>query len=207
MPNRRRGLQRMATLLVALQWMAAAWAGSGAAEPFAMSSRTEAVEGRDARQRIFVSSGTHEFCVLLPSGYGAVLGNESSVVLSAPDNLTFISISRREVPTPPGKELGADECRTAVAAEYPGATILEESTFGAGDHQGPSFDLRWFDSTKQARWLRVVYVPTQLGLLQFTLTTTQDRFPATRFDLARVMGTFASGKRGELDVKPLSNLF
>jgi hypothetical protein len=174
---------------------------------FRLSSRVEAVEGMGVRQRAFVACGTNEFCVLLPRGYNGTLEGAQSLVLSGPDNLTFVSIARVAVDSVAGKELDTGKCLAALMADYPGATILAEMTLGAGNRVGPAFDLVWVAPTKMVCRIRVAYVPGPVGVLRFTLSTTAERFPSVRFDLNSVMSTLVAGPKGGLEVPRLSNLF
>jgi hypothetical protein len=197
---------------IGVSWVLLAAAGSALGQKvvdptFRLSSRVEAVEGMGVRQRAFVASGTNEFCVLLPRGYNGTLDGDQSLVLSGPDNLTFVSITRAAVDTVAGKELDAGTCRAAMLADYPGATILGEMTLGAGNRIGPAFDLTWVGPTKLISRIRVAYIPGPVGVLRFTLSTTDERFPSVRFDLNTVMSTLIAGPKGGLQVPRLSNLF
>jgi hypothetical protein len=206
---RLRCLGRIALLSTAL------WAGTvllaqeKPRPPFEMSSRLEVVEGMEPRQRLFVACGTNEFAVLLPPGYAgqAAPGLAQAVFLQSRDGLTSIGIERIDLPLRQPDAPSVEECRAALLAEFSGGSIVEELVLGAGDRQGPAFDLNYTDSARQARWVRCVFVPSKLGLLRFTLRTNGETFFAARADLNRVMGTFVAGERGRLTVPPISNLF
>lgn len=205
--RRRPVLWLAALVLFCAGAMAAVAQVRGPAPDFQLSLRLEVVNGMGSRQRAFVASGTNEFCLLTPKDYSVSLDGKDTLVLAAPDNLTFVTVTRVEVGSVPGKDPTADECRNALLAGYPGARILEEFVLGAGDRQGPAFDFIWSDSNKQPRRFRVAYVPGRVGLLRFALATTGERFPVARFDLNSVMGTLVAGQKGRLQVPPLSNLF
>jgi hypothetical protein len=93
--------------------------------------------------------------------------------------------------------------RDLVLEQHAGAKILEEFIMPAAGKAGAAFDLQMAGSQGTLRKARVTFVPTEAGVLQFTVEGSADKFKAALADFQTLLLTFRSSDAdGKLKMPP-----
>lgn len=178
---------------------------SYAPPPMQVLVRTELPNVQPPFHRAFVTSETNKFAFLIPDGLQ--VHNDplrGRINLSNVEGNRYISFTILD-PTPSeGKELSADVYREVVLKSYSNAKILEENSRVAAGRSGPAFDIQWTSAGLVQR-TRVVFVATAAGVLEFTASTSPDKFSELDTDFSLFLGTFCLSTNGKLDVPPVSD--
>lgn len=171
--------------------------------PLTLRIVEERLEGFTPPKRAYVTAGTNEFAFLVPEGFRLELKDGRALYLTSPDQLSVISV--RMIETVIRKPLTEESCRNLALAAHAGATVEESFARGAGDAVGPAFLMSRKGAGGLPQQVLMVFIPSGIGVMEFTLVTPAERFETARHALGQVMGSFASAPRGQLKVRPLSN--
>jgi hypothetical protein len=173
--------------------------------PMQVLIRTELPSVQPPFHRAFVTSETNKFAFLIPDGLQ--LHNDplhGRINLSNVEGNRYISFTILD-PTPSeGRQLSADVYREVVLNSFSNAKILEENSRVAAGRSGPAFDIQW-TSAGIVQHTRVVFAATAAGVLEFTASTSPDKFSALENDFNQVLGTFCFSTNGKLEVPPVSD--
>lgn len=171
---------------------------------FKVAIRDESGPGQVATRRAFLNAGTNKFAFIMPDGLRMDSSDPKRVTLASADYSCIISVSFLNSVSPDAAELDAETCRQVVLSRYPGAKILEEFALAAANRGGPAFDLKWTPGGQMARSARVAFIPSAAGVLEFSLDSTQEKFPQAQRILHLLMLSFrASNAEGKLENAPL----
>jgi hypothetical protein len=112
-------------------------------------------------------------------------------------------------PLPPGvTELDPAPYRSLLLNRRRGGKILEEFSLAAASRRGPAFDLRWNAPGPVARRERVLLIPSDAGVLEFSLVSSLEKFEAGRHGFDALLITFrTTGADGQLVMPVMSNRF
>ena len=188
------------------QTPAPAPAATNAPPPITVRQEREVVPGMDPIYRIYVTAGTNRFALLTPNGFRASADPQAGVVTlshaAGGCNLRF----QLGGPMPAdAKELKAEMLREPLLARYPGARVLDEFTVTAAGHSGPAFDLNWPAPSGLPLFIRAAFVPSDAGILEFTMTTSPAKARESHPVFNAFLLTFRASQGGKLEVTPLSN--
>jgi hypothetical protein len=108
---------------------------------------------------------------------------------------------------PPGTtELDPAPYRDLLLSRHPGSRILEEFSQAAIGRYGPMFDLRWNATGAVLRRERVLFIPSDASVLEFSLVSSLEKFEAGRQGFNALLMTFrAADANGRLNMPVLSN--
>jgi hypothetical protein len=167
-----------------------------------VSLRTEDVPagaGLRQVQRLFLVCGTNQFACVVPTGFRVDASNPQKVVLVDPNFAHFITI-RLAGPVPAGaKELRGDYCRALALSRFPGATVTQESSETVGYLTGPAFDLAWKNAAGTEQSARLVFVPTPVGIMEFSLLACSNKFSDGGILFNTLLSSFRGTAGGRLD--------
>ncbi len=208
----------MTTSLIKRCWSFAAGLGIGllfcgmvragdsyAPPPMQVLIRTELPSVQPPFHRAFVTSETNKFAFLIPDGLQ--LHNDplhGRINLSTVEGNRYISFTILDPSPSEGRQLSADVYRDVVMNSFSNARILEENTRVAAGRSGPAFDIQWTSAGIVQR-TRVVFVATAAGVLEFTASTSPEKFSELENDFNEVLGTFCFSTDGKLEVAPVSD--
>ena len=165
----------------------------------------QVVEGMAPALHVFINMGFKEYALQVPDGFR--MQNEAAqgrLLLQRTDNSCWISF--RIIKTPVGGvNLSTSACRDWVLGEHPNAKITAESSANAGNNGGPAFDLQWKTGGFQQS-SRVVYIPSAVGILEFTLVSSTSHFGDSVNYLKNVLASFRLCPNGKRDLPPLSKV-
>jgi hypothetical protein len=156
-------------------------------------------------QRVYVTFGTNEFAFTLPEGFRADASNPQKIVLSDADYTCFITFRFLDPKSGGVREVSAGSCRTQVLSRFPGATITNERSEFVGNHSGPAFDLQWKNSAGTEQSARVAYAPSSIGVVEFSLLASSNRFDDCRVYFSMLLASFRSNEDGKLRITPVSD--
>ena len=173
--------------------------------PMQVFIRTELPSVQPPFHRAFVTSETNKFAFLVPDGLQLHSDPlRGRINLSNVEGNRYISFSILDPSPSEGRQLNVDVYRDVVMNSFSNAKILEESSRVAAGHNGPAFDVQWM-SAGIVQHTRVVFVATGAGVLEFTASTSPDKFRALDSDFSLVLGTFSYSTDGKLEVPPVSD--
>ena len=159
------------------------------------------VVGFEQVRRVFITSGTNEFLFVVPQGL-RMDTNPDKLTLVATDSSYFLTfrVLRPAVPEANTSNLGS--ARRYVSDLFPQARILEEFFKTAAGRNGPAFDIRLKAAGGMERALCVVLVPSEAGVLEFTLNADLSKSAEAKAAFHSLLRTFRSNERGKLEVTP-----
>lgn len=177
--------------------------------PAALATRIKAEEivGSQPIARAYVTCGTNQFAFAVPPGYQADASNPRRITVTSADLSITVTFNLAEQGTGASSEDSADTCREAVLGRYRGAKILSEFSKRAAGHDGPAFDLTWTNPGGSEEAIRLAFVPSRAGVMEFTAKSSPDKFDQSRYALNFLMLSFRSNEHGKLEneIRPFSN--
>jgi hypothetical protein len=156
----------------------------------------------------YVTFGTSKFGFVLPAGFRLETGDAQKVTLVSADFSCLLTFRVLE-PIPPGiTELDPAPYRDLLLSRHPGGKILEEFSLTAASRRGPAFDLRWNATGAVPRRERVLFIPSDAGVLEFSFVSSLEKFEAGQREFGSWLLSFrAAGADGRLIMPVLSNRF
>ena len=150
--------------------------------------------------RAYLTAGTNQFGFLVPDGFRTDPNN------TALDTISLISSEyncwltlRIEGPAPSeGKDLDPQFYRDQLLSRYPGAKILEEFSLTAAGRSGPAFDLQKM-SGGVLQSMRVAFIPSAAGVLEFSLLASPDNFPKYESSFNSLLLNFRASVNGKVE--------
>ncbi len=158
--------------------------------------------GTEQIRRAFISVGTNQFMLRIPTGFQLNASDAERIVLSHAESGQFIAIQLiRPAKSAIGETQRPDWKAEAlnVAAD---ATVVDEHTEFALGAGGPAYDLRWKVAGAD-QMARVAYIPTKVGVMEFKLITPAKSFDVGRMILTIVLTSLQSNEQGPIVVRPL----
>jgi hypothetical protein len=168
-----------------------------------MVSRVEPGEfvGEEQLRRVYVTVGASQYGSIVPHGLRVDTANPDKVTLADPGLGFFLTLRV----TPPAAASGnLDEVsRQRLLQNYPNAEILDQTTTEVTGRRCPTFDLRWKSADGPMRMVRVVYLSTAGGMLEFTLVADLARFGEAQIALGGLLHRFRTNESGALQMEVL----
>ena len=154
----------------------------------------------------YVTFGTNKFGFAMPGGFRLETEDAQKVTLVSAD-LNCLLTFRVVEPLPPGAtELDPAPYRDLVISRRRGGKILEEFSLGAVGRHGPAFDLRWNAAGSVPRRERVLFIPSNAGVLEFSVVSSLEKFEAGRQGFHALLLTFRiAGADGRLAMPMFSD--
>lgn len=147
----------------------------------------------------FITSGFERFTFLIPEDYRVDTSDLTKVKLSSPDYTSLIVVGVEADGYAPGAKMDAEALRARALSLYPEAVIKDENTAAANGLSAPAIDFCWKTPSGITRMTRTTFIPTSVGLMEFTLTASPEKFEAGLREFNLVMLTFRSGINGKFD--------
>jgi hypothetical protein len=184
-------------------------ASTNASNAFTTRIKAEEVVGSQPIERAYITCGTNQFAFAVPPGYRADASNPKRVTVTSADLSITITFALSEDIGRIQMAESAEACRATLLEQYGGAKIISEFSKRAAGHDGPAFDLNWTNPGKSDESLRVAFIPSCAGLMEFTGKSHPDKFDQARYALNFIMLSFRSNERGKLEdeIRPFSSKF
>ena len=143
--------------------------------------------------RAYVTTETGKFTFLMPAGF-RIKGDASGrrLKLSNLEGNCQFTIAILDSAPCDSQPLNADAYRDVVQARHPGGKIIEQLCPGAAGRIGVGFDMQWETTNGFAQCTRTVFIPSAIGLLEFSVVSNPKNFPTLRSQLNRLMISFQS---------------
>jgi hypothetical protein len=156
----------------------------------------------------YVNFATSKFGFVMPAGYRLETQDAQKVTLVSADYSCLLSFQVLE-PLPPGvTELDPAPYRSLLLERRRDGKILEEFSLAAASRRGPAFDLSWNAPGPVPRRERVLLIPSDAGVLEFSLVSSLEKFEAGRRGFEALLRTFrAAGADGRIEMPVMSNRF
>jgi len=146
-----------------------------------------------------IALGTNKVAFLLPDGYRADGSDPQSVTVASTDLSRAFTLHVAGPMPPDTEQLDPETYRDELLTTHPRATILAELGMGAANRFGPAFDIRWVPRGNVDRTARVAFIPSRLGVLEFSMVSSPEKFGQAKSDLNFIMLSFrVSGPDGKL---------
>ena len=177
-------------------------------EPVLMPSFTATLKngetiGIEQIRRAHLSSGTNQFAFVVPEGFRMDASNPERVVLADSNYNFFLSV--RIVVPGRFRDAQTDLCRDLLLKQHPGARISDEFSQSAANRSGPAFDAQWDAVGGTVQSARVAFIPTSIGILEFSLLSRPDKFAQGKYYLNFLLLTFRSNEGGTLELPVFSD--
>jgi hypothetical protein len=157
---------------------------------------------------VYVTFGTNKFGFVMPAGFRLETQDAQKVTLVSADFSCLLTF-RVLGPLPPGTtELDPAPYHDLLLSRHPGGKIIEEFSLAAASRRGPAFDMRWSAKGSVLRRERVLFIPSDAGVLEFSLLSSLDKFEAGRLGFGGLLLSFRAAKPdGQIEMPVLSNRF
>jgi hypothetical protein len=156
----------------------------------------------------YVNFGTNKFGFVMPAGYRLETQDAQKVTLVSADYSCLLSFQVLEPLPPEVTELDPAPYRSLLLNRRRDGKLLEEFSLAAASRRGPAFDLSWNAPGPVLRRERVLLIPSDAGVLEFSLVSSLEQFDAGRRGFETLLRTFRTpGADGRLEMPVLSNRF
>ena len=153
-----------------------------------------------------VTFRTNKFGFVMPVGFRLETKDAQEMTLVSADVSCLLTFHVLETLPPNTTELDPAPYRDLLLSRHPGVKILEEFSQAAVSRRGPAFDLRWNATGTVPRRERVLFIPSNAGVLEFSLVSSLENFEAGRRGFNALLMTFrAADANGQLNMPELSN--
>lgn len=154
----------------------------------------------------YVTFGTNKFGFVMPAGFRLETEDWQKVTLVSADLSCLLTLRVLEPLPPDVTELDPAPYRSLVLDRRRSGKILEEFSLAAASRRGPAFDLSWNAPGPVTRRERVLFIPSDAGVLEFGLVSSLEKFEAGRQAFNFVSATFrTTGANGRLELPVLSD--
>jgi hypothetical protein len=176
----------------------------------AYQTQVEHVGGPGLRPADFayVTFRTSKFGFVMPAGFRLETQDAQKVTLVSADFSCLLTFRVLDPAPPAGRELDPAFYRGLLLSRHPDAKILDEFSLAAVSQRGPAFDLRWNATGAVLRRERVLFIPSDAGVLEFSLVSSLEKFEASQRGYGALLRSFrAAGADGRLEMPVLSDRF
>jgi len=156
----------------------------------------------------YVTFRSSKFGFVMPAGFRLETQDAQKVTLVSADFSCLLSFQVLDPAPPSGRELDPAFYHDLLLSRHPGGKILEEFSLAAASRRGPAFDLSWNAPGPVARCERVLLIPSDAGVLEFSLVSSREKFEPGRRSFKALLATFrTAGADGRLAMPVMSNHF
>ena len=157
------------------------------------------VEGSSTPYRYaFITAGSAKYTFLVPDRYRVDSSDPTKVKLISPDCSCFIAVGIGSSSAMGGAKT-LESLRAHVNEHYSDVRFLADQVVCANGQCVPGVDFNWKADMDITRTTRTAFFPTANGTLEFTLTTSPEKFQMGLNELNLVMLTFRTGVNGRFD--------
>ena len=154
--------------------------------------------GHERVLREFVSFGTNEFMFVVPEGSRPETVKGDFLVVKSRDATFYVSF-RIAGPLPAEGDL-QQRLKWRVAEQYPDARDMEAFSTTVLNRTGNGFSLKEGRSGVGSRFIKVLWVPSKAGILEFTLNTDAKTVRGAELAFSSMLLTFRSNEHGKLEI-------
>jgi hypothetical protein len=151
----------------------------------------------------YVTFRTNQFGFVRPDGFRLKPGDGQKVTLVSADLNCLVSFRVLETEPAGDSEPDAAHYRELLLSRHPGGKIVDEFSLAAVSRRGPAFDLRWNAAGAVPRRERVVFIGSAVGVLEFSLVSSLEKFEAGRQAFSTFLLTFRSAEPGGRLIMPV----
>ncbi len=154
----------------------------------------------------YITCGTNKFGFAMPEGYRLSVTDSNRVTLVSADMNSLINWQIiGPVPTN-GVDSEVERFRSLLLSRHPGGKILAEFSLSAACQRGPAFEMRWSGPGGLERQELVVFVASPIGLMEFSLVSSLEKYGTARQKMNMALLTFrCSDEQGKLVMPVFSN--
>jgi hypothetical protein len=166
---------------------------------FGAEVRNGEIVGWQQVRRVFVTCGTNEFIFVAPYGLRTD-SNPDRVTLVSSDYRYFLAfriLSTAVADSDPGNP---DFHRELLLNQFPGATVIEESSKTVAGRNGPAFGLRVKIAGGVERAVCVALIPSAAGVLEFSVNADLSKSSEAMNAFNSLLRTFRSNESGKLEL-------
>jgi hypothetical protein len=184
-----------------------AWADESGESPatgtpvsFQASIQKGETVGTDQIQRALVTAGSYQLLMVIPRGMGVETSYSDKIVLSPPGYGYFLTFRIIHDASQSAQTSSEGECRKLVLARYPGAIIREEGSMRICDKTGPSFNLTWATPGSPTRDVKVVFMASAAGLLEFSMIADDQKASDAQYNFNALLLSVRTNQAGKIEV-------
>jgi hypothetical protein len=164
---------------------------------FGVSVYKGEIVGSEQIQRVMITSGTNEFLLISPP-YMNVDATKANKIAFHPTDEKFHLIVRMSQSSPVSYA-------QLIENQYPGAKILGESSEVVDGRNIPVFDVLWKISGVPERTVRVAFVSTPAGLLEFNQISETGKTAEAQEAFTGLLNGFRSNRKGKIQIVAFPN--
>jgi hypothetical protein len=154
----------------------------------------------------YVTFGANKFGFVMPPGFRPETEDAQKVTLVSADFSCLITFRVLDAVPRGASELDPAFYREVALSRHPGGKIIEEFSLAAASRRGPAFDLRWNATGGVPRHERVLFIPSDAGVLEFSFVSSLEKFEASRPGFGAMLLSFrAADADGRLNMPVLSD--
>jgi hypothetical protein len=148
--------------------------------------------------REFIKIGTNEFLFVVPEGSRPETLKGDALVVTSRDSTYYLTFRMAGSLAAEGDLNQSLKCR--VADQYPNARNVEPFSTTVANRVGEGLSLKQGRPGVGSRFIKVLWVPSKAGVLEFTLNTDSTNAPAAELAFSSMLLTFRSNERGKLEI-------
>lgn len=154
-------------------------------------------------RHIRITSGTNELLLVAPQGLRIDATMPGRITL-APHNLGYTLFVRLITASPESATAGSVELNSSyVLAQFPGATITEQSTASVTDKLGKAYSFVWPVAGASDRIGRTTLIQTSAGTLDITLISDPKEGKSAEDDFRSIMLSLRTNENGAIKMPPI----
>ncbi|HNQ71980.1 MAG TPA: hypothetical protein PKN95_00050 [Verrucomicrobiota bacterium] len=158
------------------------------------------IVGFEQIHRIFMSVNQRRLMFMLPQQYRVELKHPEKITLANADFTALLAVrvlTAAEGASAPGSSAGY---RAWITSRWPDLILLNEGTFSAAKSSGPAFEFSC-KVDDVARKVQIGFVPTPVGILEFSAVCSPETFASAKSTLYVLMRSFQiSDPDGKLNI-------
>jgi hypothetical protein len=155
--------------------------------------------------RAYLESPSQKFTFLVPGRYRpSASAQDGGFQMRNMKDSSVIAFSLLTEAPAGISDSARDAYREILSTRYVNGKFIKESTDDAAGHKVPVFDVQWIGQHGLSETTRAMFIPTEAGVLELTVTAATTNFPDAKSNLSEVSGTLTASVNGKLVVHHVS---
>lgn len=151
-------------------------------------------------QRAVITVGTNQFLIVIPKGLRMDPSKPDKVVLVPDDYSYFLALRIIGSTVTDADAPKGDSYRQFLLSAYPGLNIVDESSMNVAGQYGVQFTGRWRPSGISDRFVRVAFIPSRVGVFEFSLVADPQKTSEAEFSFKGFLRSFRSNENGKIEI-------
>lgn len=153
-------------------------------------------------KRAFLNIGTNTIVFVIPTDFHIESAGNDKVVLADSTSSYFVTVRVTDISLA-GTDLETPFFQKRALSRFPGAKVSNQFSTFAGGHLGPAFDLAWISAAGTSQSVRIAFIPSAAGVLEFSILSRTANFEDAQRYLTVLMASVRNNETGKLVITPI----